>query len=79
MAAPNIFNNYSAIKYELTPDKAHMATFTITDISGKVITSIKPENNIGTYIFGTGLEAGIYFITLQANEIFQTIKVIKTI
>jgi choice-of-anchor B domain-containing protein len=78
VAAPNMFNDFSSVKYELSYTAARNAQFTITDVSGKIVDEFKPQNTVGREYFGRNLHAGIYFITLQANEIFQTIKVIKT-
>lgn len=78
MATPNIFNTSSTLRYELSPSLTNKAEFVITDISGKHIATFKPENINGQMTFGENLEAGIYFITLKANEILQTIKAIKT-
>lgn len=78
MATPNIFSNQTILKYELSPTLTNKAEFVVTDISGKHIHTFKPENLSGQIAFGENLDAGLYFITLKANEILQTIKAIKT-
>lgn len=66
---PNPLNGNGKVVYTLETDAA--VTANITDVSGKMITSLSQENQVaGTHeinISGTGLAKGIYFLNLSVN------------
>lgn len=66
---PNPLNGNGKVVYTLENDAT--VTANITDISGKVITSLAQENQVaGTHeisLNGTGLSKGIYFLNLSVN------------
>lgn len=74
--APNPFTNSSSIKYVLIKD-AGSAIFTVTDITGRIISSENVSNNIGAHTINiNSYAAGVYYYSLNVDGNITTKKMI---
>lgn len=64
---PNPFTSESMVSYQLTKDASN-ASFTVTDVMGRVISSEKVASNIGKHSVKLGAyAAGVYYYTLTVD------------
>lgn len=75
-AFPNPFSGEITITY-LLESYDGLAEISLSDLSGRSIEKITPEASEGSVRFGQKLAAGVYFVTLSANGVNQTIRVVK--
>ncbi len=74
--SPNPFSNGSTVNYELVKD-ANSATFTVTDVMGRLISSEKVANSTGVHTVNLGsYSAGVYYYTLTVDGNATTKKMI---
>jgi hypothetical protein len=73
---PNPFTTGSAVKYTLAKD-ANAATFTVTDVTGRIISSEKVGTSSGNHTVNLGAyAAGVYYYSLNVDGITTTKKMI---
>ena len=73
---PNPFTNSATIKYALIKD-FNSATFTVTDITGRIVSSEKVSSNNGTHTINLGsYAAGVYYYSLNVDGNVTTKKMI---
>jgi len=76
---PNPFNPKTTIKYHISSNNTNVK-LSVYDFSGREISVlVRSKNNIGIYevdFDGKNLASGVYFYTLEANEIRTTKKMI---
>ncbi len=76
---PNPFNPKTIIKYHISSNNTNVK-LSVYDFSGREISVlVRSKNNIGIYevdFDGKNLASGVYFYTLEANEIRTTKKMI---
>lgn len=73
---PNPYKGESSISYKLTKD-ASDAKFTITDVTGRIISSDKVSSNMGLHTIKLGAyAAGLYYYTLTVDGVSATKKMI---
>jgi hypothetical protein len=73
---PNPYKGESSIQYKLTKD-ASDAKFTITDVTGRIISSDKVSSNMGLHTIKLGAyAAGLYYYTLNVDGVSATKKMI---
>ncbi len=78
-AQPNPFGNSTRLNLELPNDAA--VTIDVYDVLGKNVGQIihgQIEKGAHRFDLGSGLDAGIYFVRLQANGTTTILKVLKT-
>ncbi len=73
---PNPFDGASSVTYKLTKD-ASSASFMVTDVMGRVVSSEKVSSNAGTHTVKLGsYAAGVYYYTLTVDGKTSTKKMI---
>lgn len=73
---PNPFNGQSTVTYKLTKD-ANAISFTVNDVTGRIISSEKVSSNTGTHTIKLGsYAAGLYYYTLTVDGKTSTKKMI---
>lgn len=73
---PNPFTSGSAINYELSKD-AKSVVFTITDVTGRIISTEKVSNTNGNHTVNIGsFAAGVYYYSLNVDGNVTTKKMI---
>ena len=73
---PNPFTNSSTIKYALIKDFSS-AIFTVTDITGRIVSSEKVSSNNGAHSINLGsYAAGVYYYSLNVDGTIITKKMI---
>lgn len=73
---PNPFSNGSTVKYTLAKP-ANSALFTVTDVTGRVISSEKVDTTTGTHSINLGsYAAGVYYYSLNVDGNTSTKKMI---
>ena len=74
--APNPFSTSSSVTYELAKD-ARNVTFTVVDVTGRLVSSEKVANSIGKHnVSLTKYAAGVYYYTLNVDGVSTTKKMI---
>jgi hypothetical protein len=73
---PNPFTSGSAVNYTLAK-KANTATFTVTDVTGRIISSENVDTTTGTHSVNLGsYAAGVYYYSLNVDGNVSTKKMI---
>ena len=74
---PNPFHSGSSISYELIKD-AKKVTLTIADVTGRIIFSENTATSNGNHTIHIGqLSAGVYYYSLNVDDVSQTKKMIS--
>ena len=74
---PNPFHSGSSISYDLIKD-AKKVTLTIADVTGRIIFSENTATSNGNHTIHIGqLSAGLYYYSLNVDDVSQTKKMIS--
>ncbi len=75
--APNPFTKDATVTYQLAKD-ANSVSFTVSDVTGRIISSEKVSSNTGTHTVKLGsYAAGLYYYTLSVDGKTSTKKMIS--
>ncbi|MES2760991.1 MAG: T9SS type A sorting domain-containing protein [Bacteroidota bacterium] len=73
---PNPYTQASVVEFELTKD-ANSAVFTVTDVTGRVVSSEKVSSNVGKHSVSLGAyAAGVYYYSLNVDGNITTKKLV---
>jgi len=75
---PNPFNNQTNIRYDI-PYRTNVKLVLYNILGQKVNTLLNETKDVGSHYYklsSNGLPSGVYFLTINADKYFQTIKII---
>ncbi|MCW3083011.1 MAG: hypothetical protein JWP12_377 [Bacteroidetes bacterium] len=77
-ASPNPFTTETTIHYEIKNNMASNASMIVTDVTGRVVESIKLNQASGSVLLNTSINSGVYFVTIiNGNQARIPVKIMK--